>query len=178
MKKKLYYVSMPTGQGVLWYTGDGEGQDFSQDIAAAAALTKKKAERIKTKYSYGPYAIKVVPHDKWAALQADATVPRPASAKEIEAAFLVLDSVFERHNRNMILLCAPILHANYDLVLTAQLRTPTNSCDDFGKIEFCVCDGLPGERSTAHSYYDLEEALRAFQDIQQKGWPQPDKENR
>jgi len=39
-----------------------------------------------------------------------------------------------------------------------------------GTIEYMVCDGLPGERSTSHDFYNLADAVAEFVRVIKEGW--------
>ncbi len=77
---------------------------------------------------------------------------------------------------DLILMCEPA----QDVYLTAMVHTNTSARDSRGNgrknvktgtVEYMVCDGLPGRRSTSLDFFDKDEAIAAFEKIVAEGWP-------
>ena len=87
---------------------------------------------------------------------------------KIDSAIKLIDKVFAKHKMDIVLAYEESKHG--PVVITALVCNEKNSEMPPGTVEYSLCDGLPGKRSESFDFFDLDEALKAFNKVVKNGW--------
>lgn len=90
---------------------------------------------------------------------------------EIAKAIRLIDGVFAKHKMDILLAYqASEDDPDLEVSLTALVCTKKNSDHKPGTVEFNIGAGLPGVRGDTLDFFDLDEALKMYNNLCNKGW--------